>query len=335
MTDSRGVADHQRQILVELQKWLLAAAAQETNAPGASLSLDLRKALQPLLNAEEDLRASTLPQRLLKNWQAFSANFDRKAQSAGYAGVQQQLNLVHETAHLVLKYQALSRSFRQELDEHKESALYQLAYGLSHELNNPLAIISAQASALAARESEDCKRQQLDGIVLSAARGAEMIKDLMLVAQPASLDLRAESLLPILHELIEDARQWAHQFDVAIDLDFTLDARLQLDRSAFREAMWALIRNAIEANASVVTVRGEQVDDWLQLTVEDDGPGLSSEALKHCFDVYYSGREAGRGLGLGLAKARRIFSCHGGRLTLANRPARGCEARVELPLNVD
>ena len=68
------------------------------------------------------------------------------------------------------------------------------------------------------------------------------------------------------------------------------------------------------------------------ITVSDDGPGMSDEALRHCFDPFYSGREAGRGLGLGLSKVWRIVQLHQGQISVASQPGYGTTFTLVLPM---
>jgi signal transduction histidine kinase len=67
------------------------------------------------------------------------------------------------------------------------------------------------------------------------------------------------------------------------------------------------------------------------ISVTDTGPGIAPEVLPHIFDPYYSGREAGRGLGLGLSKAWRIVEQHGGRIEAENLPVGGLRFTIYLP----
>ncbi|HEY1065726.1 MAG TPA: HAMP domain-containing sensor histidine kinase, partial [Pirellulales bacterium] len=65
--------------------------------------------------------------------------------------------------------------------------------------------------------------------------------------------------------------------------------------------------------------------------VRDDGPGLSARVRRHLFDPYFSGREAGRGLGFGLTKARRIVERHRGRIDVESPPGGGAIFTLRLP----
>jgi len=68
----------------------------------------------------------------------------------------------------------------------------------------------------------------------------------------------------------------------------------------------------------------------VRIHLRDDGPGLKPEERRHLFDPFYSARQAGRGLGLGLSKAWRIVSNHGGRIEVESQP--GCGATFTIVL---
>ncbi len=95
------------------------------------------------------------------------------------------------------------------------------------------------------------------------------------------------------------------------------------------ESVNVLLHNALEAvgSSGTVIVRVHGHDGTPCIEVADSGPGLSKEAQRHAFDLYYSGREAGRGLGLGLCRAYRIAHLHGAELALRSGPA-GCVATL-------
>jgi C4-dicarboxylate-specific signal transduction histidine kinase len=71
---------------------------------------------------------------------------------------------------------------------------------------------------------------------------------------------------------------------------------------------------------------------WAEVVVSDDGPGISAEVRRHMFDPFYSGREAGRGLGFGLSKCWRIVTDHGGQVVVGQSAQHGAELTILLPL---
>ena len=68
----------------------------------------------------------------------------------------------------------------------------------------------------------------------------------------------------------------------------------------------------------------------MQIRISDDGPGITPEERRHIFDPFYSARQAGRGLGLGLSKAWRIITNHGGRIEVESQPGHGATFLITL-----
>lgn len=243
-----------------------------------------------------------------------------------------------EASHLAVRVRGSSLATIEQWEQSKLSSLYHLAYGLSHELNNPLANISTRAGILLSRCKDKADREMLQTIVDNAMRGCEMLGDLMLIARPPELQFHYVDARSLLESFLNDAIPWAERWGLGLQAEINVQASLRVDATAIREALWCLLRNAIEASAAIADAIQIhcQVDDsrpWLRIQILDEGPGLSSESRQHCFDPYYSGREAGRGLGMGLTKARRLIDLHSGRLILENRDVGGCCALVELPLS--
>ena len=242
-----------------------------------------------------------------------------------------------QIANVVLRLQTLEDRFADELAIQKREAIYHFAYGLSHELNNPLANIATRAGVLAHREQAVDRRQMLESIIDNAMRGSEMLGDLMLLARPPELNPQSVDLTKWFNAFIARCQEWATKRNLRIDS--SCDPRIlsaNFDPLAMTEAGWCLVRNAFEASREndSVQIRFDQASELLRLSICDAGPGLSLKALKSCFDPYFSGREAGRGLGLGLSKAQLIATMHGGSLKVINRPGGGCEAILTLPREV-
>ncbi|WP_372895926.1 PAS domain-containing sensor histidine kinase [Stieleria sp.] len=223
-------------------------------------------------------------------------------------------------------------------EKRKLAAAKQLAYGLSHEINNPLANISARAQQLAREEADPQRQQSLQQIIQQVYRAHEMIAGLMFFANPPEVDRERVDLNALVEAAGEEFAAIAAEFDIRL-LAETLPepAMVSVDRSMILEAIRILLRNSIEAIGSggTVVLSMERVDDpsrdpqWL-IHVADSGPGLSVEASKHAFDPFYSGREAGRGLGLGLCRAYRVAQLHDATIRLSGGLA-GCVATIAIP----
>jgi signal transduction histidine kinase len=82
-----------------------------------------------------------------------------------------------------------------------------------------------------------------------------------------------------------------------------------------------------------VEVAVRRVQGEVEVSVADDGPGIPAAQRRHLFDPFYSARQAGRGLGMGLAKCWRIVTNHGGRIEVDSTPGRGATLLVRLPVD--
>ena len=114
-----------------------------------------------------------------------------------------------------------------------------------------------------------------------------------------------------------------------------------VDRTQLTMALRAIVINSLQAlgaegDVDVAVKRARAGGDGgapcACIAVEDTGPGIPPHVRRHLFDPFYSGREAGRGLGLGLAKCWRVVSLHGGRIDVTSAPRQGTIFSVTLPL---
>jgi signal transduction histidine kinase len=233
---------------------------------------------------------------------------------------------------------ALETDFAAKLETAKLEALKELAYGAGHEINNPLANISARAQTLLADERDPDRRRLLAAINSQAFRAHEMIADMMLFARPPvphkqPLDLAA-LLRKVLGELAEQAAE-QHTEMLLSGADEPLE--ITADATQIAVAVKSLAVNALEAlirggHLEITLLRPQPGEREVQIRVADDGPGIPDEARPHLFEPYYSGREAGRGLGLGLSKCWRIVTLHDGRIDVDSNDCAGAVFTITLPI---
>lgn len=231
----------------------------------------------------------------------------------------------------------LAVDFSERLEQEKLAALYQFAYGLSHEINNPLTNISARAQALLSSEKDPNRRRTLATIHLQALRAYEMIADLMLFARPPTPRLEPVDLGDLIDSLIAE---WQSEAE-AQNTEFVWEPPanpicLHADPTQLAVAIGAIIRNGLEAlaNGGQVTIAlsaGPEAE--AVISIGDNGPGITPDVRRHLFDPYFSGREAGRGLGLGLSKCWRIIEQHHGKITVESPAEGGALFQIALPTN--
>jgi signal transduction histidine kinase len=223
------------------------------------------------------------------------------------------------------------------LEREKLAALMELAYGAGHEINNPLANIAARAQTLLEDEADPERRRKLQAIHRQAMRAHEMIADLMLFARPPKLEIAEVDLRKLVREVVDSQRELATER--AIDLQYEVGDSpilVQADATQLAVAVAAVVTNAIEAVGSRGQVTAT-AREWAEgearsaeIIVRDNGPGISEAVRRHIFDPFFSGREAGRGLGFGLSKCWRIVTDHGGQIVVNNVEGGGAEFTILL-----
>lgn len=207
------------------------------------------------------------------------------------------------------------------LESRKMAALAEFAAGAGHEINNPLATIAGRVQILLRGESDPGRRQNLATIGAQALRVRDMIGDLMLFARPPVPGPARLLLNDASRAIVERFREQSKDRSCQLSLRETGAVWATADPTQFNLVLSELIRNslnAIEIAADAGEIRVGLARSTLAgkcyavISVTDNGAGLSEKDRAHLFDPFYSGREAGRGLGFGLSKCWRIVTNHGG-----------------------
>ena len=142
----------------------------------------------------------------------------------------------------------------------------------------------------------------------------------MQFARPQPPRVQFTSIAKLFADVTAATRAFAEERGVRVVCpDVAAGLAANIDVGQMRVALGNLLRNAIEAVGPEgwASIRvSHEADGELRIVVEDNGPGLNAGAKEHLFDPFYSGRDAGRGRGLGLSTAWRLVSLQGGTLSL-------------------
>ena len=232
--------------------------------------------------------------------------------------------------HELLAITDLSRALREE----ERQAWQRLIRVLGHELNNSLAPIRSMAATLVgivAREPlpEDWREDVQGALGIIGDRAESLTRFMSTYTRLARLPPPHKREVELSGLLRRVARLEQRRSIVIGDWP---EIRLHADPDQLEQALINLTKNAAEAALETdggVRIRLNAENDWVQIEIEDDGPGLAK--TDNLFVPFYTTKPGGSGVGLVLA--RQITENHGGTLTLSNRPdARGCVVVVRLPV---
>lgn len=274
------------------------------------------------------------------------------------------------------KLEAMNRQMQnvelQLIQSEKLASIGQLAAGVAHEINNPLAYINANLNSLKRYtdylfryvEGIDSLREMLEG-------DPEIQQRLAALGQPLDLPFLKQDLVEIIDEsregmrrvkqIVQELKTFSRMDDahsLEVDIHESLTGALKMVRHELKhradiveeygdlplvecvpaqlgQVFLNLLVNAAQAIRywGTITVRtGLRDDGWVWVSVSDTGVGISDEDLKHIFEAFYTTKPVGQGTGLGLAVSYNIVEQHGGRIEVESELDVGTTFTVYLPV---
>ena len=221
------------------------------------------------------------------------------------------------------------------------TALGQLATGLAHEINQPLATVANHAGTLelalerAGLTGEE-PRQLVAQIKHAALRAGAIVRRMRNFLRRDGVQTSQVDLNELVREVTELCRPELRDADVQLSLDLAPQPALALaDAVQIQQVLVNLIHNAIQAMASAATlertlrISTEVGPLELEVAVFDSGPGLAPEVVENCFQPFFSTKP--EGLGMGLTISRSIIEQHQGHIWSENRDSGGAVVGFSLP----
>jgi signal transduction histidine kinase len=229
----------------------------------------------------------------------------------------------------------------QVLRASKLSALGTLTAGVSHELNSPLTAVLGDASVIEETSEDPVVLRSAQRIGRCAKRMRDIIDQLSVFGRSGGTGGATEDLDP--NECVLQAHEELgsllreRSVEVILDLASALPP-VRCDRGHLKTVLHNLLINASVAYQGLdrprpypVTLSTARARDWVQFRCTDQGIGMSAEVQARAFDPFYTTRDVGEGIGLGLYICDRLITDHGGRIRLESEMGVGTTVIIELP----
>jgi len=229
----------------------------------------------------------------------------------------------------------------EEIVKERLAYLGTMAGGLAHEVRSPLNSIHLnielieRAGCRPSTPEEEAKFFKRVGRVKEEVSSLQKIlTEFLQFARPPGVQRLATDIRDFIHDVVEFIQPELEAEDIKVRFDIAEhEYPILVDRRQMEQVINNILFNARDAmgRGGVITLRTQEEGHSVIIEVEDEGPGIAPEDHEKIFEAFYTTKETGTGLGLGIS--RRIVQEHGGRLTLRSpvKQGRGTVFRIFLP----
>ena len=226
----------------------------------------------------------------------------------------------------------------------KLASVGELATGVAHEINNPLAIIVATTGVVRdmlnpefdLNPSPEEITKEIDTIDSAAFRARTITRQLLAFGRKNEPRLAPCNVNHVLDEVMSGLKE--REFKVA-DIEIVRDydpglPETMLDHDQIRQVFLNLINNAGDAisGPGKITITTSRNDQDIQITIKDTGKGMSAEQLSDIFNPFFTTKEVGKGTGLGLSVSLNIIESLGGAIDVQSLEGAGSAFMISLPI---
>lgn len=237
---------------------------------------------------------------------------------------------------LLLREHELREAQLRQVQSERLESLATLAAGAGHELASPLSTIAVIANDLSRHlDGADVPESVLEDVALirSELAHCRAILDRMsgFAGEVAGEQVARHSVAAVLHQVLEGVRR-KERVTLSVD-DRLRRVELEVPIEGVAQAIRGVITNGIDASVAGehVNVDVEADDKWVTLTVRDEGTGMPADVLARVGEPFFTTKEVGSGMGLGVFLTRNVLNRLGGELSLVSTAGEGTTATIRIP----
>jgi len=249
---------------------------------------------------------------------------------------------------LVVRFQSIDRESemmnKQMVETGKLAAIGELAAGIAHEINNPVAIMIEEAGWVSDLMEDEKKNidsadeinRALKQVATQGRRCKDITHKLLSFARQTDSRVADVSLTPLIREVVDISMQPARYAQVDFSLDLSEDMPLvSASVTELQQVFLNLVNNSIQAmeaeGGGTLSISCREDGNFAEVVVADDGPGIPAANLNRIFDPFFTTKPVGKGSGLGLSICFGIIHQMGGEIEVESMAGQGTKFILRLP----
>jgi PAS domain S-box-containing protein len=222
------------------------------------------------------------------------------------------------------------RQLERQLDvSSRLAAISRLTGGVAHEIKNPLNAMALHLEVL--RSRLDTEQPELEVIAREIKRLDNVVKTFLNFNRPIELQARPLDLDEVVQQVLALVSVDAEAKNIHIETELTDKLWLNGDPDLLKQAILNVVNNGLEAmsEGGKLVIRTEWIADECQIRVTDAGSGIAPEIQEKIFNLYFTTKQ--QGSGIGLATTFRVVQLHSGTIDFVSEPGRGTTFRLRFP----
>lgn len=220
--------------------------------------------------------------------------------------------------------------------QEKLTAMGEFASGVAHEILNPLNAISMIVQRFQKEFEPKTEPDEYFAMIRTVRseieRIGQIIRQFLEFARPAKLNKTLIAVDEIILQSVNVISAQAEAKHIRMLMGKGSQTVINVDKNQLHQALLNILQNALDAvdEGETIAISATQIDQQICIEVQDDGAGIPLEHQKRIFDLYFTSKPTGTGLGLALV--HRIATEHGGEVAVQSRPGEGTTFTLTIPI---
>jgi two-component system NtrC family sensor kinase len=233
----------------------------------------------------------------------------------------------------------------QIIETGKLASVGELAAGIAHEINNPVAIMVEEAGWMedllaegeeSFEKNNDEFKRSLKQIRIQGHRCKEITQKLLSFARKTDSRIQKTQLNDIIEEIVAISSQRAKYGNVEMDMSLNEIPEVNVSQTEMQQVFLNIINNALDAmdkQGGILKISSELEKDFIVIEITDNGPGIPGPNLQKIFDPFFTTKPVGKGTGLGLSICYGIVKNLGGEIVVHSTVGAGTRFFIKIPVS--